>query len=84
MLNSESLNNVLEDKVISLQDIMGIYQNAVEDSSELFLVAQNLRKNSKKIQLHFQKKHFSTLLISAKILVHTAHTKQSQKKKNYL
>ncbi len=58
ILNSESLNNVLENKAISRQDIMGIYQNAVEDSSELFSVAQNLRKKFKKDSVTFSKKAF--------------------------
>jgi len=62
VLNSESLNNVLEDKVISLQDIMGIYQNAVEDSSELFSVAQNLRKKFKKNSVTFSKKAFFNIV----------------------
>jgi len=56
VLNSESLNNVLENKVISRQDIIGIYQNAVEDSGELFSVAQNLRKKFKKDTVTFSKK----------------------------
>ena len=62
MLNSESLNNVLENKVISRQDIIGIYQNAVEDSSELFSVAQNLRKKFKKDSVTFSKKAFFNIV----------------------
>lgn len=62
MLNSESLNNVLENKVISRQDIMEIYQNAVEDSSELFSVAQNLRKKFKKDSVTFSKKVFFNIV----------------------
>jgi len=62
VLNSESLNNVLENKVISRQDIMGIYQNAVEDSSELFSVAQNLRKKFKKDSVTFSKKAFFNIV----------------------
>ena len=62
MLNSESLNNVLENKIISRQDIMGIYQNAVEDSSELFSVAQNLRKRFKKDSVTFSKKAFFNIV----------------------
>ena len=62
MLNSESLNNVLENKVISRQDIMEIYQNAVEDSSELFSVAQNLRKRFKKDSVTFSKKVFFNIV----------------------
>jgi len=62
VLNSESLNNVLENKVISRQDIMGIYQNAVENSSELFSVAQNLRKKFKKDSVTFSKKAFFNIV----------------------
>ena len=62
MLNSEILNNVLENKVISRQDIIGIYQNAVENSSELFSVAQNLRKKFKKDSVTFSKKSFFNLI----------------------
>jgi len=62
VLNSESLNNVLENKVISRQDIMEIYQNAVENSSELFSVAQNLRKKFKKDSVTFSKKAFFNIV----------------------
>jgi len=62
VLNSESLNNVLENKVISRQDIMEIYQNAVEDSSELFSVAQNLREKFKKDSVTFSKKAFFNIV----------------------
>ncbi len=62
MLNSESLNNVLENKVISHQDIMDIYQNAVKDSTELFTAAQNLRKKFKKDSVTFSKKVFFNIV----------------------
>jgi len=62
VLNSEILNNVLENKVISRQDIIGIYQNAVENSSEIFSVAQNLRKKFKKDSVTFSKKAFFNLI----------------------
>jgi len=62
VLNSESLNNVLENKVISRQDIIGIYQNAIENSSELFSVAQNLRKKFKKNSVTFSKKAFFNIV----------------------
>ncbi len=62
MLNSESLNNVLENKVISHQDIIEIYKNAVIDSSELFSVAQNLREKFKKDSVTFSKKVFFNLV----------------------
>ncbi|MCH8914794.1 MAG: 7,8-didemethyl-8-hydroxy-5-deazariboflavin synthase subunit CofG [Thaumarchaeota archaeon] len=62
VLNSESLNNILENKVISRQDIIEIYQNAIKDSSELFSVAQNLRKKFKKDSVTFSKKAFLNIV----------------------
>jgi len=62
VLNSESLNNVLENKVISRQEIIGIYQNAIKNPSELFSVAQNLRKKFKKNSVTFSKKAFFNIV----------------------
>ena len=62
MLNSESLNNVLENKVISRQDVIEIYQSAVGNSTELFLAAQNLRKKFKKDSVTFSKKAFFNIV----------------------
>ncbi len=62
MLNSESLNNVLENKEISRQDIIEIYQNSLEDPSELFSTAQNLRKKFKKDSVTFSKKAFFNII----------------------
>ncbi len=62
MLNSESLNNVLENKVISRQSVIEIYQNAVDDPSELFSAAQNLRKKFKKDSVTFSKKAFFNIV----------------------
>ncbi len=62
MLNSESLNNVLENKVISRQSVIEIYQNAVKDPSELFSAAQNLRKKFKKDSVTFSKKAFFNIV----------------------
>ena len=53
MLNSESLNNVLENKAISRQDIIDIYRNAVEDPRELFSAAQDLRQKMKNNSVTF-------------------------------
>ena len=47
MLSSESLNGVLENKIISYTDAMQIYQDAIIDPSELISTAQNLRKKFK-------------------------------------
>jgi len=62
VLNSESLNNVLENKVISRQSVIEIYQNATEDTSELFSAAQNLRKKFKKDSVTFSKKAFFNIV----------------------
>jgi 7,8-didemethyl-8-hydroxy-5-deazariboflavin synthase CofG subunit len=62
VLNSESLNNVLENKIISHQDIVEIYQNAVKDPSELFSAAQNLRRKFKKDSVTFSKKAFFNIV----------------------
>jgi len=58
VLNSESLNSVLEDKTISRQDVIEIYQNAIKNPNELFSTAQNLRKKFKKDSVTFSKKAF--------------------------
>ena len=58
MLNSESLNNVLEEKNILLEDIFEVYQNALKDPNELFLTSQNLREKYKKKTVTFSKKAF--------------------------
>ena len=62
MLNSEGLNNVLENKSISRQDIIGIYENAIKDPSELFSASQNLRKKFKKNTVTFSKKAFFNIV----------------------
>lgn len=62
MLNSESLNNVLENKEISRQEIFEIYQNAIEEPRELFSVAQNLRIKFKKKSVTFSKKAFFNIV----------------------
>ena len=62
VLNSESLNNVLENKTISRQDIIEIYQHAVKDPRELYSVAQNLRVEFKKDTVTFSKKAFFNII----------------------
>jgi 7,8-didemethyl-8-hydroxy-5-deazariboflavin synthase CofG subunit len=62
VLNSESLNNVLENKTISRQDIIEIYQHAVKDPRELYSVAQNLRVKFKKNTVTFSKKAFFNIV----------------------
>jgi len=62
VLNSESLNNVLEEKNILLEDIFEVYQNALKDPNELFLTSQNLREKYKKKTVTFSKKAFFNLV----------------------
>ena len=58
VLKSEHLNNILEDKAISKQDVFEIYNKAVTDPQELFLTAQNLRMKFKNRTVTFSKKAF--------------------------
>ncbi len=62
VLNSESLNSVLENKAISHQDVIEIYQNAIKNPNELFLAAQSLRKKFKKDTVTFSKKAFFNIV----------------------
>ncbi len=62
VLNSESLNNVLENKLISNSDILQIYQDAKINPAELFTAAQNLRKKFKGNTVTFSKKAFFNII----------------------
>lgn len=62
VLNSESLNKVLENKTISREDISEIYQSARNDPTELFSAAQNLREKFKKNTVTFSKKAFFNIV----------------------
>jgi len=62
VLNSEGLNSILEDKTISRQDVIEIYQNATKNPNELFSTAQNLRKKFKKDSVTFSKKAFFNIV----------------------
>ena len=62
VFDSESLNNILENKPISHQDTIEIYQKAVENPNDLFLVAQSLRKKFKKDSVTFSKKAFFNIV----------------------
>ncbi len=62
MLNSESLNSVLENKIISYAEALQIYQDAVIDPSELISTAQNLRKKFKGKTVTFSKKAFFNII----------------------
>ena len=62
VFDSESLNNILENKSISRQDAIEIYQKAIETPNDLFLVAQSLRKKFKKDHVTFSKKAFFNIV----------------------
>ena len=62
VLNSESLNKVLENKTIPRENISEIYQNAINDPTELFSAAQNLREKFKKNTVTFSKKAFFNIV----------------------
>ncbi len=62
MLKSETLNHVLDNKIISYRDVLQIYQEASIDPSELFLTAQNLRKKFKQNTVTFSKKAFFNII----------------------
>ena len=62
VLNSEKLNHVLENKEISQQDIIEIYEKSTVDPSELFSTAQRLREKFKKNSVTFSKKAFFNIV----------------------
>jgi len=62
VLDSECLNNVLENKPASRQDVNEIYQNAAKNSKDLFLVSQSLRKKFKNNSVTFSKKAFFNIV----------------------
>ena len=62
MLRSENLNQVLENKTTSYDTALQIYQDAKENSSELFSTAQNLRKKFKGSTVTFSKKAFFNII----------------------
>ena len=62
MLKSESLNNVLENKIVSYENTLQIYQDAKTDPSELFSTAQNLREKFKGKTVTFSKKAFLNII----------------------
>lgn len=62
VLNSESLNNVLENKLISRDEIIQIYDKSKNNPNELFLTAQSLRKQFKNDSVTFSKKAFFNII----------------------
>ena len=61
-MDSESLNNILENKPVSRQEIIEIYQKAIKNPNDLFQVSQNLRKKYKKDSVTFSKKAFFNIV----------------------
>jgi len=61
-LNSESLNNVLDNKEISHHNILEIYQYALKDPIELFSTAKVLREKYKGNTVTFSKKAFFNIV----------------------
>ncbi len=62
VINSEQLNNVLENKPISYSEALEIFQDAKKDPFELFSAAQNLRKKFKGRNVTFSKKAFFNII----------------------
>ena len=62
VFDSESLNNILENKKVSHQDVIDIYQKAINNPNDLFLVSQSLRKKFKKNSVTFSKKAFFNIV----------------------
>ncbi|MBT8243093.1 MAG: 7,8-didemethyl-8-hydroxy-5-deazariboflavin synthase subunit CofG [Nitrosopumilus sp.] len=62
VFDSESLNNILEGKSVSRQDIFEIYQKASKNPNDLFQVSQNLRKKFKHNSVTFSKKAFFNIV----------------------
>jgi len=62
VFDSESLNNILENKPVSRQDVIDIYQKSIENPNDLFLVSQSLRKKFKGNSVTFSKKAFFNIV----------------------
>ncbi|QLH03157.1 7,8-didemethyl-8-hydroxy-5-deazariboflavin synthase subunit CofG [Nitrosopumilus cobalaminigenes] len=62
VFDSESLNNILENKEVSRQEVTEIYQKAMNNPNDLFSVSQNLRKKFKKDSVTFSKKAFFNIV----------------------
>ena len=62
VLNSESLNNVLEGKPISRQGLLQLYESSKNNPSELFAASTTLRNKFKKNHVTFSKKAFYNIV----------------------
>ncbi|MDH5430991.1 MAG: 7,8-didemethyl-8-hydroxy-5-deazariboflavin synthase subunit CofG [Nitrosopumilus sp.] len=62
VFDSESLNNILENKPVSRQEVSDIYQKAIDSPNDLFSASQILRKKYKKNTVTFSKKAFFNII----------------------
>ncbi|MGY5150739.1 MAG: 7,8-didemethyl-8-hydroxy-5-deazariboflavin synthase subunit CofG [Candidatus Nitrosopumilus sp. bin_6a] len=62
IFDSESLNNILENKPVSRQEVSDIYQKAIDSPNDLFSASQILRKKYKKNTVTFSKKAFFNII----------------------
>ena len=62
VLNSESLNKVLENQTNSRDEIIQIYHDSIKDPKELFSTATELRERNKKNTVTFSKKAFFNIV----------------------
>lgn len=62
IFDSESLNNILENKPVSRQEVIEIYKKAAKNPNDLFQVSQNLRRKFKKDYVTFSKKAFFNIV----------------------
>ena len=62
VFDSESLNHILENKSVSRQEIIEVYQKAKKNPDDLYQVSQNLRKKFKKDSVTFSKKAFFNIV----------------------
>ncbi len=62
IFDSESLNNILENKPVSRQEVIEIYKKAAKNPNDLFQVSQNLRRKFKKEYVTFSKKAFFNIV----------------------
>ena len=62
VLSSESLNGILDNRAVTRQELVEIYQNATRNPGELFSTAQTLRKRFKGDAVTFSKKAFLNIV----------------------
>ena len=62
VFDSESLNSILENKPVSRQDVIEIYQKATVNPNDLFSASQSLRKKFKSNSVTFSKKAFFNIV----------------------